>query len=107
MGNALLALQNQYIFLTQNLSMLLAACQTQEQRDTIQSQYVTARRNYFKCVNSVFHEDDPAVASLIRQMQTEQTALTSMMNRLNDIAKVINDITRAVQIGAQLVSVAG
>jgi hypothetical protein len=107
MGNALLALQNQYIFLTQNLSMLLAACQTQDQRDAIQSQYVKCRRNYFNSVNSIFHEDDPAVTSAIAQMQTAQTALKNMLNGLDNIAKVMNDIADAVQIGAKLVSLAG
>jgi len=107
MGNALLALQNQYIFLTQNLSMILAACPTQEQRDAIQSQYVASRRNYFNCINKIFHDDDPAVANLVRKMQSGQTTLTNMMNGLNDIAKVIDDITQVVKIGAQLVSAAG
>ena len=107
MGNALLALQNQYIYLTQNLSMMLTACSTQDQRDAIQTQYVACRRNYFKSVNSIFHEDDPAVASAITQMKTAQTALTSMLNGLNDITKVINGITDAVQIGAKLASLAG
>ncbi|MHB1865535.1 MAG: hypothetical protein ACYCPS_05275 [Candidatus Saccharimonadales bacterium] len=107
MGNALLALQNQYIFLTQNLSMILAACSRQEQRDAIQSQYVASRRNYFNCINKIFHDDDPAVTNLVSKMQSEQTTLTNMMNGLNDIAKVIDGITQAVKIGAQLVSAAG
>jgi len=107
MGSALLALQNQYIFLTQNLSMLLAACQTQEQRDAIQSQYVTCRRSYFNCVNTVFHDDDPAVAKLVGQMKTEQTELGKLVDGLNDIAKGINVITQAVQVGVQLASLAG
>ena len=107
MGNALLALQNQYIFLTQNLSMLLAACQTQDQRDAIQSQYVSCRRSYFNCVNKLFHDDDPAVVNLVGQMKKEQTALEKMVNELNDIAKAINVITQAVQIGAKLASLAG
>lgn len=107
MGNALLALQNQYIFLTQNLSMLLTACQTQEQRDAIQSQYVASRRNFFNCINKIFHDDDPAVANLVNKMLSVQTTLTNMMNQLNDIAKVIDGITQAVKIGVQLVSAAG
>lgn len=107
MGNALLALQNQYIFLTQNLSMILAACSTQVQRDAIQSQYVASRRNYFNGINKIFHNDDPAVANLVSKMQSAQTTLTTMMNVLNDIAKVIDDITQAVKVGAELVTAAG
>lgn len=107
MGDALTALQNQYIFLTQNLSMLLAACSTQPQRDAIQTQYVACRRNFFNCINKIFHNDDPAVMALVRQMQSEQTSLTNMLQHLDDVAKVINGITQAVTVGAQLAAAAG
>jgi hypothetical protein len=107
MGDALSALQAQYIFLTQNLADLLAACPTQEMRDALQSQYVASRRNYFACVGTIFHDDDPAIAKLVGQMATAQASLEAMVASLNDIAGFLDQTTQAVQLGAQLAGLAG
>jgi hypothetical protein len=61
MTDALQSLEDQYIFLTNNLSALQAACQNDTDKNALMTQYVTCRRNYFNAINQVFHDDDPAI----------------------------------------------
>jgi hypothetical protein len=107
MGSSLQSLEGQYMLLTQNLSMILAACTTQQERDAVMEQYVAARRNYWNSITKIFHDDDPAVSALVKEMSAEQTQIESCMNQLNAIARVIRIITDAVTIGTALVAKAG
>jgi hypothetical protein len=107
MGNSLQALESQYMLLTQNLSEVLAACTTQEEKDAVMQQYVTARRNYWNSIAKVFHDDDPAIVSLVKQMGAEQKQLKDATRKLNDISKVLNIITDAVTLGTALAAKAG
>jgi hypothetical protein len=102
MTDALQALEDQYIFLTNNLDNLVAACQTNADKNALMTQYVNCRRNYFNSVNTVFHDDDPDVQALVGQMKQEQNALTAAVTNIGAIAGVINTITTAVQTGASL-----
>ncbi len=106
MGPSLQALEDQYMLLSQNLSMILAACPTQTERDQVMTQYVTARRNYWNSIQKVFHDDDPKVVVLVQEMQTEQKKIQYATNHLNNIAKVIDIITDAVNVGSTLASIA-
>jgi hypothetical protein len=106
MGPSLQALEDQYMLLSQNLSMILAACPTQTERDQVMTQYVTARRNYWNSIQKVFHDDDPKVVVLVQEMQTEQKKIQDATNHLNNIAKVIDIITDAVNVGSTLASIA-
>ncbi|HLH35616.1 MAG TPA: hypothetical protein VKX41_13165 [Alloacidobacterium sp.] len=105
MGPSLQALEDQYMLLSQNLSMILAACPTQTERDQVMTQYVTARRNYWNSIQKVFHDDDPKVVVLVQEMQTEQKKIQDATNHLNNIAKVIDIITDAVNVGSTLASI--
>jgi hypothetical protein len=102
MSPALQALEDQYIYLTNNLSSILNACQNVADKNAVMTQYVTSRTNYFNCVNQMFHDDDPSVESLVAQMNQEQAAITAAVNNLGAIAGVITAITTAVQTGAAL-----
>lgn len=102
MTDALQALENQYIFLTNNLSDLLAACQDDADKNALMTQYVASRRNYFNCINQMFHDDDPSVQTLVAQMEQEQTALKAAVAHIGAVAGVITAITTAVQTGAAL-----
>lgn len=102
MGPSLQSLEDQYILLTQQLPMLLAACPTQTERDQIMTQYVTARRNYWNSIQKIFHDDDPQIVALVQKMQTEQKKIADCTNHLNNIAGVIDDITGAVSVGTSL-----
>lgn len=102
MGPSLQSLENQYMLLTQNLSMTLAACPSQTERNQVMTQYVTARRNYWSSIQKIFHDDDPKVASLANEMREEQQKIEDCTKHLNDIAKVIDIITDAVNVGTAL-----
>jgi small-conductance mechanosensitive channel len=82
--------------------MLSAACQTQAQRDTLQTQYVQARQNYWACVNKAFHDDDPQVVALTTQLDTFNKQLTTAVQQMGDISNLLNQITEAVSTAASL-----
>ena len=102
MTDALQALQDQYILLTNNLSSLSAACQNNTEKNAVMTQYVACRTNYFNCINQMFHDDDPSVQALVAQMKQEQTTLAAAVKQFGAIAGVITAITTAVQTGAAL-----
>jgi hypothetical protein len=106
MGNALQSLETQYFFLTQSLPSLLGACTNQDQKDAVNSQYVTARRNYWSGINAIFHDDDPQVEKLVTEMHAEQDELENAVKKLTEIAKVIAVITTAVKVGSDLAKLA-
>ena len=102
MGPSLQSLEDQYMLLNQQLSIFLAACKTQEQRDQLMSQYTTARRNYWSGIQKTFHDDDPQVTSLVGKMHDEQQQIKDCTKHLDNIANVINIITDAVNVGSAL-----
>jgi hypothetical protein len=102
MGPSLQSLEDQYMLLTQQLSAILAACPTQTERDQVMTQYVTSRRNYWNSIQQIVHDDDPQIASLVAEMQTEQKKIQDCTDHLNNISKVIDTITEAVDIGTTL-----
>jgi DNA repair ATPase RecN len=102
MGPSLQSLEDQYMLLSQKLSTILLACTTQAERDQVMAQYIASRRNYVGSIQKVFHNDDPQIAALVQQMQTEQQQIKDSINHLNDIAKVINILGEAVNVGTAL-----
>ena len=102
MGPSLQSLEDQYMLLTQQLSMILAACPTQTERDQVMTQYVASRRNYWNSIQSIVHDDDPQIVSLRTEMQTEQKRIEDCTKHLNNISKVIDTITEAVDVGTSL-----
>ncbi len=97
-------LEATYFTLQSQIDMLSAACQTQDQRDALGTQYVKARQNYWACVNKAFHDDDPQVAQLTDQIEAANKQISNATQQLGNIAKVINDITSVVTMGTQLAS---
>ena len=104
MGPSLQSLEDQYMLLTQQLPMILAACPTQTQRDQVTTQYVAARRNYWAGILKTFHDDDPQIASLVQDMKTEQQQIEAAVKQLDNISKVIDAITKAVTVGTELLA---
>jgi hypothetical protein len=107
MGPSLQSLEDQYMLLTQQLPMTLAACTIQAQRDQVTAQYVNSRRNYWNSIQKAFHDEDPAILSLVQQMHDEQKKIKESANHLNNIVEVINIITDAVTVGTALAAKAG
>jgi hypothetical protein len=107
MGDALSSLETQYIFLTNHLDDFLGACQNQAQKDIIVVGYVDSRRNYWTCINKIFHDDDTKVVAAVKQVCSSEEALEQSLDHLNDIAKVMDAVTTAVKVGGELATLAG
>ena len=97
------ALENLYFLLRGSLSTLQTHGATPDQLDQLRTQIVIARTNYWTAVNKIFHEDDPQVRNLTSQLNAAQISLDATIKHLNDVAKVLDAITKAVDIGSQLV----
>jgi len=106
-SEALQSLQDLYFYLTNNLATLQAKYSQEPQKSEFMTQYVAARRNFFNSINKVFHDDDPQIVTLCAQMKQQQATLKKEVDTMNDVAKVLNAITTAVQIGAKIASLAG
>ena len=107
MGNALASLEDLYVFLTINLAALQKVFAKDPQKTEFMTQYVSARRNYWNCVDAVFHDDDPQIVTLVKQMKSQQTAIEADVKALSNLVKTLNDITTAVQVGSKLAALAG
>jgi hypothetical protein len=106
-SDALQSLENQYFYLTSNLATLQAKYPNEPEKSQFMTQYVNSRRNYFNSINKIFHDDDPAIISLCKQMKQQQAVIKKEVDTMSDVAKLLNDITTAVQVGAKLASLAG
>ena len=104
MSDALSALEGLYVFMTSNLAALQAAFPADPEKSRLMSLYVAARTSYWKCVDATFHDDDPAITALVTQMNAQQATIAAEVAAMNDVGKILNAITSAVQIGARLAS---
>jgi hypothetical protein len=102
MQSSLSELEETYITLQAKIGVLLAACQTQDQRDALSAQYVAARTAYWSCINKAFHDDDPTVVALTNQLDASNKQLQTYVTELGEINTTIANITQVVTIGAQL-----
>jgi hypothetical protein len=112
MGDALASLEAQYIFLTNHLDDYLDACKSDAaskvdaDQDSVRSNYVTSRKNYWGCIKKIFHDDDPEVVAAVEQVKSAQTALEDSLDNLEEVATVLNTIGQAVKVGGELASLA-
>jgi hypothetical protein len=104
MGGALGAVESLYFSLQAKLADMLDAAKTDADRETIQSQYVLARQNYWQCINKVFHEDDPALQALVTQANAVANEVKHIDKQLTDITTIITVVKQAVSIGTQIAS---
>lgn len=96
------ALENQYFSLRASLSALMLQNATPDQLVQARTAIAKSRDNYWLATRRIMHDDDPDVQSLVSQMNTEQLSLDATIQHLGDVAKVIDAITKAVDIGSQL-----
>lgn len=104
MNPSLQALENLYFLLRTSLTTLQAQGATPAQLDELRAQIVRARTNYWFALNKILHDDDPEVRNLTSQLNAAQLSLEATIEHLNNVAKVLNAITRAVDIGSQIVA---
>lgn len=104
MSPALEAVEAIYFNAQTKLNNMLAACHTEEERNTIRTQYVLTRHNYFACINKAFHDDDPALEADVALANAVALELKAIDAQLGDITRVINTMTTAVTYGAKIVT---
>jgi hypothetical protein len=106
MENALSDVQATFLSLDAQYNVLLAGCKTQAQRDALYAQYAAAQQNYQSTLNATLTDDDAQVTALSTQLKAANAQVVQATAQLGNISKVINDITTAVSLGAQLVAMA-
>ena len=102
MANALLTVQETFNTLDSQFNLLLAACQTEEQRAALKQRYSEALANYQKCIGQILTDDDAAVADLDAQLKAANEHLKVAVAQMGNISKVIDEIATAVMLGAKL-----
>jgi hypothetical protein len=107
MSDALTALENQYDFLTDHIDAMEDACNGDATLlHNLRNAYAKARHNYQAALNNAFRENDIQVASLTQQLNDEQKMIINDLNDLSKIASIIDQLTKAVALGAKLVALA-
>ena len=101
--NSFETIKQQYFFLDLNRQKLLDACTTQNQRNVVWRDYVTARDNFHEAQNRIFAENDPLVAQLREDLEAAQLKIEQMTNNLQNIAKTLEVITAGVRLASSLI----
>ena len=104
MSQSVETLENQYFLLRGSLSTLTEQGATTDQLDQLRTQIAQSRTNYWAAVNKNLQDDNPEITHLVTQLNTEETSLKTTIDHLGDVAKVIDAITKAVDIGSQIVA---
>jgi hypothetical protein len=98
------ALKDQYFLLDRNFNKLFAACATAAQQNELPRDYVNSRDNFWEARNRIFSDNDPLVQKLSSELKDSTDQITDMLQKLQDIAKVLNLITAAVRLGSSLIT---
>jgi hypothetical protein len=106
MANALTDVQNTFLTLDDQYSMLLAACRTQQDRDLVGAKYAAAQKNYQTCLNQVLEDDDPEVTALSKQLKAANAVVAQATVEMGDMSKVLNSLTTAIDLGSKLIACA-
>jgi recombinational DNA repair protein RecR len=104
MSHSVEALENQYFLLRASLSTLTERGATTIQLDQLRTQIAQSRTNFLTSVNNNLHDDNPQIAALVTQLNTEETSIRTTIDHLGEVAKVIDAITKAVDVGSQIVA---
>ncbi|GAA3747162.1 hypothetical protein [Terriglobus aquaticus] len=96
------AVQAMYTAATQHLSMMLAACHDDTERNSVWEQYYALRQNFDDCVNRKFQEDDAALQQFEASAAVSTRQLQQIETQLGDIVKVLNTLTQAVGVGVKI-----
>lgn len=107
MANALDDVQKTYLTLDHQYNMLLAACQSPDDRAALGVRYATAQKNYQTCLNQFLAADDPAVADVCLQLQAANNVVSQAEKEMGTITKVLDHVNTAVTLGEQLIAKAG
>jgi chromosome segregation ATPase len=106
-ANALEGILDTFTTLDDNYSLLRAACRTQAARDQLAAKYSAAEAAYQKAANQVLSDDEATVAVLNTQLTSVNKQIQQAVAEMGDMSKVIDHITQALSLGAQLLAKAG
>jgi hypothetical protein len=106
-ANALIDVQNTYLTLYASYDKMRGQCTTQEQMDSLDAQYEAAQKTYYATLNKTLEDDDAAIAVLSTNLQAVNKQVTTAVAVLGDMSKVIDLVTQAVTLGAQIAAAAG
>ena len=101
-SNVLPTVQATFLSIDSQYTLLLAACKTPQQRTDLENQYAVAQADYQKCIGKILTDDDPQVATLSTQLAAANAVVKQSVTEMGDISTVIDNITTAVTLGAQL-----
>jgi recombinational DNA repair protein RecR len=104
MSQSVETLENQYFLLRGSLSILTEQGATTDQLDQLRTQIAQSRTNFLTAVNKNLHDDNPEITQLVAQLNADEASLKTAIDHLGDVAKVIDAITKAVDIGSQIVA---
>jgi hypothetical protein len=104
MPDVLSTVQATFDSLDAQYNLLRAACKTAEQLTALEEQYAAAQKAYQMCIGKILSDDDPLVAALSAQLKAANEKVKQSVVEMDNISKVIDEITTAVTIGAKLVS---
>lgn len=104
MSQSIEALEDQYFLLRGSLSTLTEQGATTNQLDQLRTQIAQSRTNFLTAVNKNLHNNNPEITHLVTQLNAQETSLKTTIDHLGDVAKVIDAITKAVDIGSQIVA---
>ena len=96
------ALEKQYESLRESLPALVVKGATEEQLNIVRNAIATSRDNLNSAILKNLQDYDPEVAALTSQLNTIQGTLDKAVKELDDVAKIIGIITKAVDAGSQL-----
>lgn len=107
MPDVLSTVQATFTTLDTQYNLLLAACRTQQERDELANQYAVAQEAYQRTLGQILTDDDPKVAALSTQLKAANAVVRQSVNEMGDMNKVIDNITTAVTLAAQMVAMFG
>lgn len=99
-------LEEQYFTLRVNIDKILGKCTTDLQKQEAFAAYLQSRLNYFRGINCIFDQGDDQVKKLTSDLKAAKTEIDLQLAHLENIVKVLNVITAAVNIGTKLVTLA-
>jgi hypothetical protein len=100
--STLALLENQYESLRASLTTVETQGAPEDKLNTLRNAIAKSRDNYFAAAEKILHDDDPEVAALSSKMKTIQVTIDESVKQMGDVAKFLDDVTKAVDIGSQL-----
>ena len=107
MPNVLSDVQDTFLSLDAQYNTLLEKCKTQADRDALADRYTAAQGAYQTCVGNMLADDDADVAAIDAQLKVANGVVKQAVTEMDNMSKVLDGLTKAITLGAQLVAKAG